>query len=60
MVASLFLDKSGDGGLLLMLRCLFMVENRRRVRFWKDMWCRQEPLCISFPLLFAITDSKDA
>ena len=32
----------------------------RRVRFWKDKWCRDEPLCESFPSLFAISLAKDA
>ena len=31
----------------------------RRVRFWKDKWCGDEPLCESFPSLFAISLAKD-
>ena len=27
----------------------FVVGNGQRVRFWKDTWCGQEPLCNSFP-----------
>ena len=37
-----------------------MMGNGRRVRFWEDTWCGQEPLCSSFPSLFAIAASKDA
>ena len=32
----------------------------RRVRFWKDKWCGDDPLCESFPSLFAISLAKDA
>ena len=32
----------------------------RRVKFWKDKWCGDEPLCESFPSLFSISLSKDA
>ena len=32
----------------------------RRVRFWKDKWCGDEPLCESFPSLFSISLAKDA
>ena len=38
----------------------FRVGNGRRVRFWKDKWCRDEPLYESFPSLFAISLAKDA
>ena len=31
----------------------------RRVRFWKNKWCGDEPLCLSFPSLFAISLAKD-
>ncbi|RVW24396.1 putative ribonuclease H protein [Vitis vinifera] len=33
--------------------------NGRRVRFWKDKWCGDEPLCESFPSLFVISLAKD-
>ena len=32
----------------------------RRVRFWKDIWCGDTLLSISFPSLFAIATSKEA
>ena len=30
------------------------------VKFWKDIWCGDEPLCVSFPSLFALAVFKDA
>ena len=41
-------------------RISFLVGNGRRVRFWRDRWCEDSPLCVSFPSLFALTDDKDA
>ena len=38
----------------------FAVDNRRRVKFWKDRWCSEEPLCEIFSSLFALFDSKEA
>ena len=37
-----------------------LVGNRRRVRFWRDRWCGDSSLCVSFPSLFALTDDKEA
>ena len=37
----------------------FVVGNGRRVKFWKDRWCTEEPLCEAFPSLFALFDSKE-
>ena len=34
--------------------------NGRRVKFWKDKWCGEEPLCMSFPSLYALALSKEA
>ena len=31
----------------------------RRVRFWKDKWCGDAPLCESFPSLFSISLAKN-
>ncbi|RVW53588.1 hypothetical protein CK203_068938 [Vitis vinifera] len=31
-----------------------------RVKFWKDIWCGDKPLCVSFPSLFALAVFKDA
>ena len=36
----------------------FEVDNRCRVKFWKDK-CSEEPLCETFPSLFALFDSKE-
>ena len=33
---------------------LFVVGNGRRVKFWRDRWCCDEPLCVSFPSLFTL------
>ncbi|RVW76004.1 hypothetical protein CK203_052807 [Vitis vinifera] len=32
----------------------------RRVKFWKDIWCGNTPLCEAFPSLFAFAVSQDA
>ena len=29
---------------------MYLVGNGRRVHFWKDCWCGEEPLFINFPL----------
>ena len=39
---------------------IFFMGNGRRVRFWKDRWYGDDPLCTSFPSLFAISSSKEA
>ncbi|RVX03513.1 hypothetical protein CK203_027825 [Vitis vinifera] len=41
-------------------RTLFVVGNGRRVKFWRDRWCGDEPLCVSFPSLFTLASSKEA
>ena len=41
-------------------RMLFIVGNARRVRFWRDRWCGDSPLCVSFPSLFSFTVDKEA
>ena len=41
-------------------RILFLVGNGRRVRFWRDKWCRDSPLCVSFPSLFTLSVDKEA
>ncbi|RVW30599.1 LINE-1 reverse transcriptase-like [Vitis vinifera] len=40
-------------------RLVFIVGNGRRVRFWRDKWCGDSPLCSSFPSLFALTVDKE-
>ena len=39
---------------------VYYVGNGRRVRFWKDKWCRDDTLCTSFPSLFVISLTKEA
>ena len=41
-------------------RLSFIVVNKRRVKFWNDRWCREEPLYVSFPSLYALALSKEA
>ena len=41
-------------------RILFLVGNGRRVRFWRDRWYGDSPLCVSFPSLFALFVDKEA
>ena len=38
---------------------LCFVGNDRRVRFWKDFWCGEEPLAITFPSLFSLAVNKE-
>ena len=46
--------------LFLNSRLAYQVGNGRRVKFWKDKWCGDKPLCESFPSLYSIFLSKDA
>ena len=45
---------------ILSNRVSFVVENGRRVKFWRDVWCGDTPLCFSFPSLFALATSIEA
>ncbi|RVW55484.1 Retrovirus-related Pol polyprotein from transposon RE1 [Vitis vinifera] len=47
-------------GLLLLNNVSFSVEDGKRVRFWKDTWCGNIPLCEAYPSLFDLAVSKDA
>ena len=47
-------------GSLLLKNVSFAMGDGRRVRFWKDIWCRIISLCEAFPSLFALVVSKDA
>ena len=38
----------------------FSMSNGRKVRFWLDKWCGDEPLRSPFPSLFALATSKEA
>ena len=41
-------------------RIFFFVGNEQRVRFWKDRWCGDSPLCVFFPSLFGLAVDKEA
>ncbi|RVW98940.1 Transposon TX1 uncharacterized 149 kDa protein [Vitis vinifera] len=41
-------------------RVAFHLGNGQRVKFWKDKWCGDGPLCESFPSLFSMSMSKNA
>ena len=41
-------------------RISFRVGNGRRVRFWRDRWCGDSPLCLLFPSLFVLAVDKEA
>ena len=45
---------------LVSCRISFTVGNGRRVKFWKDNWCGDEPFCVSFPSLFALANFEEA
>nr|CAN72177.1 hypothetical protein VITISV_012537 [Vitis vinifera] len=47
-------------GLLLLNNVSFSVGDGKRVRFWKDNWCGNTPLCEAYPSLFDLAVSKDA
>ncbi|RVW27557.1 F-box protein [Vitis vinifera] len=36
------------------------VGDGKRVRFWKDRWCGEEPLVVTFPELLSIATNKEA
>ncbi|RVW74260.1 F-box protein [Vitis vinifera] len=38
----------------------FRVGDGKRVRFWKDRWCGEEPLVVTFPELLSIATIKEA
>ena len=47
-------------GFLMFQNVSFVVGDGRRVKFWKDIWCGNIPLCEAFPSLFAFAVSQDA
>ena len=40
-------------------RVAYHMGNGQRVKFWKDKWCGDGPLCESFPSLFSMSMSKN-
>ena len=56
-----FEKRLGSNGIFLIQRFpLRWVGNGVRVKFWKDRWCSEQPLCEIFPSLFALYDLKEA
>ncbi|XP_034710620.1 uncharacterized protein LOC117933367 [Vitis riparia] len=47
-------------GVLMFKKVSFTVGDSRRVKFWKDIWCGNIPLCEAFPSLFGFAVSQDA
>ena len=41
-------------------RTSFFEGNSRKVKFWTDKWCKNKPLWVSFPSLYALIISKEA
>ena len=39
---------------------IFSLGDGRRLCFWKDIWCNEVALSITFPTLFNLTAHKDA
>ncbi|RVW81088.1 hypothetical protein CK203_045355 [Vitis vinifera] len=50
------MERKRVGGVLVKLE----LGNRRRMKFWMDKWCRDEPLCVSFPSLYTLGVAKEA
>ena len=40
-------------------RSQFIVGNGRKVKFWKDLWCKDETLKETFPNLYRLAVNKD-
>ena len=38
----------------------FLIGDGSRVRFWKDIWCGEEALCMAFPTLFGLVVQEEA
>lgn len=34
------------------------VRNRTRIKFWKDSWWGDQPLCFQFPVLYRLVQAK--
>lgn len=45
---------------LFFRKTLFEVGDGKKIKFWTDKWCAKEPLCNSFPSLYALASSKKA
>ena len=40
--------------------CCFSLGDGRRIRFWEDVWCGENPLRVTFSSLYFLDDSKGA
>ena len=40
---------------LIHSRLSFVVGNGQRVSFWRDKWCGDTPLCVSFPFFICLS-----
>ena len=47
-------------GIHLRQNCSIEVGNGCKVRFRENVWCREAPLCASFPSLYEVASSKGA
>ena len=55
-----FLEGNFDLLAVLVAICPLRFGNGQRIKFWKDVWLVNTPLQVSFPLLFALAESKEA
>ena len=47
-------------GHLINIKMSFVVGDEWRIKFWRDRWCGDTPLCVDFWSLFALVRAKDA
>ena len=40
--------------------CYFSLGDGKRIRFWDDVWCGENPLSVTFPSLYLLVESKGA
>ena len=40
--------------------CIFEIREENRIRFWKDTWCGELPLCVTFPTLYNVAGTRKA
>ena len=40
--------------------CKLILGDGDHIRFWEDKWSGENPLCVSFPTLYAVAASKGA
>ena len=37
----------------------FVAGDGQRIKFWRDIWCGDSPLCVAFPSFFSLACTKD-